>query len=381
MHTEIRKVRSNAELRKFIDFPFRLYNDSPYWCPPLKFDEINTLRKDKNPAFEFCEAEYWMAFRDGTPVGRIAGIINYGEARVWNIRLVRFGWIDFIDDPEVSGALIGTVAEWGREKGMTGIHGPLGFCDMDAEGMLVEGFDQLSSMAAIYNYPYYAEHMVALGFVKAADWIQFELQVPESVPDKVERMSELVGRKYGFRMLKANKSRELLPYARKMFRLYNDAFRELYGFTPLTQRQMDFYTKQYFSFLDPRYISFVLDERDDIIAFGVTMPSLSRALKKANGSLFPFGFLHLFRALKNNDRVHMYLVGVRPDYQEKGALALVYRELTRRYHDLGIRVAQTHMLLENNHRVVSIWKNYSGRVIARRRCWVMEFPGRTGISH
>ena len=369
---EIRLVRNRSDLKKFVDFPFQLYKGNPNWCPPLKFDEIGTLRKDKNPAFEFCEAEYWMAYRDGKPVGRIAGIINRREEEIWNVRKVRFGWIDFIDDLDVSRALIDEVARWGRSKGMTGIHGPLGFCDMDAEGMLVEGFDQLSSMAAIYNEPYYADHMVELGFKKSAEWVQFELQVPEKVPEKVARMQQIVLTKYNLHMLNVKKRAELFPYASKMFAMYNEAFRDLYGFTPLSQRQMDFYTKQYFGFLDPRYISMVLDERDDIIAFGVTMPSLSIALVKANGSLFPLGFFHLLKALKKNDRVHMYLVGVRPDFQEKGVLALVYHELTSHYIEMGIKVAQTHMLLEDNYRVVSIWKNYDGRIISRRRCWTRD---------
>jgi hypothetical protein len=370
---EIRKVTSISDLRKFVAFPFMLFKGNAFWCPPLKFDEMNTLRRDKNPSFEFCEAEYWMAYQNGKPVGRIAGIINHKETELWNVRLVRFGWIDFIDDPEVSKALIETVSEWGKLKGMMGIHGPLGFNDMDPEGMLTEGFDEISGLSSIYNFPYYISHMVNMGFRKSADWIQFELQAPEKIPDKIERVNRLVLQKYNLHMLKARNSRDLYPYARKLFTMYNDAFRDIYGFTPLSQRQMDFYAKQYFSFIKPEFVSIILDAHDDIIGFGISMPSLGKALRKANGSLFPFGFIHLLRAMRKNDRVHMYLVGVRPDYQEKGVLALVYNELTRTYLEKGIKTGQTHLLLEDNKKVISIWKNYTGRVNIRRRCWIMNF--------
>ncbi|HNY02825.1 MAG TPA: N-acetyltransferase [Bacteroidales bacterium] len=370
--TEIRPIVTRRDLDQFIAFPFQLYKGNRYWCPPLKSDEFRTLSKEKNPAFEFCEAAYWMAYQNGVPVGRIAGIINHREAEIWQAKLVRFGWFDFIDDPAVSKALITAVTEWGRSKGMTGIHGPLGFNDMDPEGMLIEGFEELSGMAAIYNYPYYPSHMNLLGFQKAADWIQLEIQVPLRIPEKIERMSRIVLAKYPLHLLKVGSSKALHPYAMKMFRMYNETFRHLYGFVPLSEQQIAFYTNQYFSFINPDFVSLALDDRDEVVGFGVTMPSLSRALRRANGSLFPFGFLHLLKALKVNDTVHMYLVGVHPDYQEKGVLALIYHELTKTYIEKGIRIARTHALLEHNSRVVSIWKNYVGRVNIRRRCWVKE---------
>jgi len=370
--TEIRSVATSREMKRFINFQFHLYRGNRNWCPPLKQDELRTLSKEKNPAFEFCEARYWMAYQDGKPVGRIAGIINHREAEIWQAKLVRFGWFDFIDDRAISQALIAAVAEWGKSKGMNGIHGPLGFNDMDPEGMLIEGFEEPSGMAAIYNYPYYVTHMEAMGFRKAADWVQLEIQVPGKVPEKIERMSRIVLNKYRLRMLRAGSSKALHPYAAKLFRMYNEAFRHLYGFIPLSERQITFYTDQYFSFIHPDFVSLVLDEKDEVVGFGVTMPSLGKALQKANGSLLPFGFIHLLKALKVNEAVHMYLVGVRPDYQEKGVLALVYHELTKTYIAKGIRVARTHALLETNARVLSIWKNYDGRVNIRRRCWRME---------
>ena len=370
MGIEIRNITTPKELKKFIEFPFLLYKNNRFWCPPLNFDELNTLRRDKNPAFDYCEASYWMAYHGDNLVGRIAGIINHKANERWNEKLVRFGWIDFVDDLEVTGKLIDAVEAWGREKGMTGIHGPLGFTDMDPEGMLIEGFDEISSMSAIYNYSYYPDHMVKLGFLKAADWIQMEFIVPEKIPSKIERMSAIVQQKFGFHTLNARKSKEILPYAPKMFKMYNEAFLDLYGFSPLTQKQIDSYTRQYFGFIRPEYISFVIDREDNVVGFGITMPSFARALQKCKGKLFPFGFIHLLRALRKNDTIHMYLVGVKPEYQGKGLLALIYYELTKSYMDHGIKKAITHPQLEENFRAVSIWKNYEGRVHIRRRCWV-----------
>ncbi|MCX6245672.1 MAG: hypothetical protein NTU98_13340 [Bacteroidetes bacterium] len=373
MEIEIRKVTTRKELKRFILFQLGLYKGNPFWCPPLIFDELNTLRKDKNPAFEYCEAEYWMAYREGLPVGRIAGIINHKANQRWNENLVRFGWIDFIDDPAVSAKLIETVAEWGRGKGMTGIQGPLGFTDMDPEGMLIEGFEEMSSMAAIYNYQYYPEHMVNMGFGKGADWVQYDMEVPDVIPEKVSRSAEIVMEKYKLRKLAAKKSKDIRPYARKTFTMLNEAFNDLYGFAALSEKQIDLFIKQYFGFIRPEFVSLVLDDKDDVIAFGITLPELTTALQKCNGRIFPFGFLHLLRALKKNDTIHMYLIGVRPDHQNKGALALVYYSLHKSYLEHGITRATTHPQLEDNLKAISIWKNYNSRVYIRRRCWVKHF--------
>jgi len=371
MSVEIYRISSPSDLLKFIKFPFSLYKDNQFWCPPLIFDEINTLGI-KNPAFEYCEAEYWLALRDGKVVGRVAGIINPRANTRWGEELVRFGWIDFIDDFEVSAALIGTVKAWGKSKGMSGIHGPLGFTDMDPEGMLVEGFNEVASLAAIYNYPYYPEHMVKLGFGKAADWLHFDIVVPPEVPEKIVRSAKIVREKYKLRVLEAKSAKDFMPYTKKMFRMLNEAFDELYGYAALSDKQIELFIKQYFGFIRKEFVSLVIDENDDVVAFGVTIPDLARALQKAKGRLFPFGFLHILKALKKNDTIHMYLVGVRPDYQGKGALALVYEHLTDAYIRHGITRATTHAQLEDNHKAISIWKNYEGRVYCRRRCWIEE---------
>jgi ribosomal protein S18 acetylase RimI-like enzyme len=369
MELEIRKVTSRKELKKFIGFQLELYKGNTCWCPPLIFDELNTLGKTKNPAFEYCEAEYWLAYRGNKIVGRIAGIINHKANQKWNEKFVRFGWIDFIDDIEVSEKLIDTVKEWGRSKGLTGIQGPLGFTDMDPEGMMIEGFNELSSLAAIYNYPYYPEHMVKLGFTKGADWVHFTMDVPKEIPEKVARGAAIVEEKYHLRCLAAKKAKDLLPYTKKMFRMLNDAFEDLYGYAALGDRQIDMYIKQYFGFIRPEFVSIILDDMDDVIAFGVTIPDMTHALQKCNGRIFPFGFIHLLWALKKNDEIHMYLIGVRPDYQGRGALAMVYNELHRAYVKHGIVKATTHAQLEDNYKAISIWKNYDSRIYIRRRCW------------
>lgn len=371
--TEIRPVSSKKELKKFINFQFQLYKNNPFWCPPLKFDELNTLTPEKNPAFDFCEARYWIAFREGKPVGRIAGIINHNANKRWNEKLVRFGWIDFIDDFSVSSALIEEVKKWGKEKGMQGIHGPLGFTDMDPEGMLYEGFDQVSALSAIYNFPYYPVHLEKLGFGKAVDWVQYSIPVPEAIPDKVERTARLVAGKYNVRVFKPKRRKDLLPYARKMFEMQNIAFNELYGYATLTERQMDLYTTQYFGFIKKEFVSFVLDSKNDVIAYGISLPDLSSALQKCNGNLFPFGFIHLIRKMRKNKAVHMYLIGVRPDYHGKGVLAMIFEDLHHSYLKEGIERTTTHPQLEENIKALSIWKNYEGGINIRRRCWIKYF--------
>jgi hypothetical protein len=366
-------VITRKDLKRFIAFPYKLYENNKYWCPPLRFDELNNLRKDKNVAFDFCEAEYWLAYHGKKIVGRIAGIIQHKSNERWNEKLVRFGWIDFIDDLDVSRKLIETVENWGKEKGMDGIHGPLGFSDMDNEGMLIKGFEEVATLASIYNYPYYPEHMEKLCFGKAADWVQWEFDVGGTIPEKVERLSQLLVEKYKLRVLKAKKAKELKPYARKMFSMLNAAFDELYGFTALTEKQMDSYTKQYFGFVQPQFVSFVLDKNDDIIGFGISMPSLTKALQKCNGKLFPFGFIYILRAMKKVDTIDMYMNGVRPDYHGKGVNAIYFNELHKAYIKANITKAVTNPQLEDNAKALTIWKNFNGRQHLTRRCWIKHF--------
>lgn len=370
---ELRKVVTKKDLKRFISFQNQLYKGNKFWCPPMRMDEMNTLSREKNPAFDFCDAEYWVAFRGKKMVGRIAGIINHKANERWNEKLVRFGWIDFIDDPEVSRILVETVLEWGKLKGMTGIQGPLGFSDMDNEGMLIKGFDELATLASIYNYPYYVTHMENLGFSKAADWVQYEFDISPPIPDNFARVSLLVQAKYKLRIVKATKAKELLPYAPKMFRTLNAAFGDLYGFTALTEKQITMYIKAYFGFIRPEFVSFVVNQEDDVVGFGISMPSLTKALQKSDGKLFPFGFIYILRAMKKNDTIDMYLNGVRPDYHSKGVNALYFNELYHAYRRNGITRAITNPQLEDNAKALTVWKNFNGRQHLTRRCWIRHF--------
>lgn len=373
MEIEIKEVKTRRELKKFIDFQYRLYKGNKYWCPQIRMDEMKVLDRKKNLAFEYCEARYWLAYREGKIVGRVAGIINPRANQRWKEDLVRFGWIDFIDDPEVSRRLIETVEEWGKSKGMTGIHGPLGFSDMDNEGMLIEGFEEMAILTSIYNYPYYPVHMEALGFKKAVDWVQHEFPNTGEIPDKVIRTADLILQRYPIRPLVAKSRKELIPYARKMFTTLNEAFDVLYGFAPITEAQMDAYTKQYFGFIRPEFVSILIDEKDDVVGFGISMPNLTRALQKCNGRMFPFGFIHLLNAIRKNDVVDMYLVGVRPDYHGKGITSLIFIELHKAYNKYGVKKAVSSNQLEENAKALTIWKNFPNRQHIRRRCWVRHF--------
>ena len=331
MAITIKKVSTKRELKKFIRFNYRMYKGNPYSVPDLYDDMLNTFNKKKNAAFEFCEADYFLAYRDDKIVGRVAAIINNQANKKWECKNVRFGWIDFIDDPEVSSALIKTVEEWGKERGMTHIAGPLGFTDFDAEGMLIEGFDQLSTMATIYNYPYYPVHMEKLGFEKDADWVEYKIYIPDAIPDKHKRISELIQRKNNLKIKKYTSGRKIAKdYGQKIFELMNEAYSPLYGYSPLTQRQIDQYVKMYLPILDLRMVTLITDANDELVCVGISMPSLAEALQKSNGRLLPLGWFYLLKALFMKRRAKMLdllLVAVKPEYQNKGVNALLFSDL------------------------------------------------------
>lgn len=373
MAVEIKKVTTKAELKKFIRFNYEFYKDNPYSVPDLYDDMLNTFSPQKNAAFEFCEADYFLALRDGKIVGRVAAIINRRSNDTWNKHTVRFGWIDFIDDIEVSTALINTVKEWGRERGMTEIEGPLGFTDMDAEGMLIEGFDQLSTMATIYNYPYYPQHMERLGMEKSADWVEMKIYVPDHIPEKHQRISQIIARKYNLHIRKIKSKKEIREtgIAHDIFRLINDAYTPLFGYSRMTERQIDQYVKMYVPVLDLRMVSIVENEQNEIVAVGISMASLSRALQKAKGRLLPFGWFHLLKALmwKRPKVLDLLLVAVRPDYQGKGVNALLFTDLIPVYKELGFEYAESNPELEMNEKVQNQWQYFKTEQHKRRRCF------------
>lgn len=373
MSVEIKKVTTKSELKRFIRFNYEFYKDNPYSVPDLYDDMLNTFSPKKNAAFEFCEADYFLALRDGKIVGRVAAIINRRANETWNRKTVRFGWIDFVDDMEVSTALIDTVKQWGKERGMTEIEGPLGFTDMDAEGMLVEGFDQLSTMATIYNYPYYPQHMERLGLSKSADWVEMKIYVPDAIPEKHRRISDIIAKRYNLhtRKLKSKKEVRQSGVAHDIFRLINDAYTPLFGYSRMTERQIDQYVKMYVPVLDLRMVSIVENEQNEIVAVGISMASLSRALQKAKGRLLPFGWYHLLKALmwKRPKVLDLLLVAVRPDYQGKGVNALLFTDLIPVYKELGFEYAESNPELEMNEKVQNQWQYFKTEQHKRRRCF------------
>lgn len=373
MSIEIKKVASAADLKKFIRFNYEFYKDNPYSVPDLYDDMLSTFSHKKNAAFEFCEADYFLALRDGKIVGRVAAIINKRANETWQRNVVRFGWIDFIDDPEVSSALLDAVKAWGKERGMTEMEGPLGFTDLDAEGMLIEGFDQLSTMATIYNYPYYPQHMERLGLEKSADWVEMKIYIPEAIPEKHLRISEIVQRKYGLKIRKVTSRKEVMEsgLGRRIFELVNEAYAPLFGFSRMSDRQIDDYVKMYVPVLDLRMVTLVENAEGELVAVGISMPSLSKALQKAKGRLWPFGWFHLLRTLfwKRPEVLDLLLVAVRPDYQGKGANALLFTDLIPIYQKLGYKYAESNPELEENGKVQNQWQYFQVEQHKRRRCY------------
>lgn len=372
MAVEIRRVESKRDLRKFIRFNYELYKGNPYSVPDLYEDMLSTFSEKKNPAFEFCEAEYFLAYKDGRIAGRVAAIINRRANETWHTRNVRFGWIDFIDDREVSEALLATVADWGRSRGMTDIVGPLGFTDIDAEGMLVMGFDRISTMATIYNYPYYPKHMEALGFEKQTDWIEKWLYVPEKLPDGYARVADIVRRRLNLRVRKITRAEvRHTDIAYRVFDLINESYSQIFGYSRMSKHQVDQYVREYFPFLDLRMVTLVENAEGELVAVGISMPSLARALQKAKGKLFPFGWVHLLKALfiKHSDVLDLLLVGVKPEYQGKGVNALLFADLIPIYIKMGFRNGETNVELEGNDKVQAQWKYLRGETHKRRRCY------------
>ncbi|MCX6551258.1 MAG: hypothetical protein NTY02_09690 [Acidobacteria bacterium] len=366
---EIREVRSDADLKRFVAFPDVLYRNHPHYVPKLVGEELSTLRRDRNPAFEYCEARYWMAYRDGQPAGRIAGIISQRYIETWQRSRVRFGWIDFVDDAEVAGALLGAVEDWGRSRGLTEIHGPLGFCDLDREGMLVEGFDELDMLITNYNFPYYPARLERLGYEKDVDWIEFEVPVPAAMPDNVDRLARVVLERSKLRLLETRHRRDLLPHVSGVFALVNAAYKDLYSVVLLTDRQVQAYTKSFFGFINHEFVKIILDREGRVAAFGIAMPSLSRALQKCRGRLFPFGFIHILRAMNAADRLDLLLIAVRADLQNKGIPAVIMNGFWKPCLAHGIRHAETGPMLETNEKVLAMWPPFHPRQHRRRRCF------------
>ncbi|MBR1427368.1 MAG: N-acetyltransferase [Paludibacteraceae bacterium] len=372
----IRPVETRKERKVFVQFANKLYKDCPYYCPTLDFDELNCFDEKENPALEFSEYQLFLAYKDGEVAGRVAALINRRANERWNVRKVRFGWCDFIDDFEVSTALLDAVAAWGKSKGMTLMNGPVGFTDFDKEGALVEGYEYLAPMASLYNYPYYITHYEHYGMQKEADWIEFQIYPPKEVPERWARMNKIVMERSQLHVVKVRNSKELLKRYPNMeyFDVLDAAYQKLYNYQPMTYRQKAYYSKMYFGLLNFDFVTIVENAKNEIVGIGLGMPDISEALRKANGSLFPFGWYHILKALhaKHMDAFDLLLIGVRPDYQDRGVTALIFTEQIPTFARYGVKRLETTSILETNSKNQANFLMFDHKQHKRRRAFSKE---------
>lgn len=369
MNILIKEVKTYHELKEFVNFPYTLYKNNPSWVPSIRSNVLNTLRWDKNPAFEYCQAKYWLAYKDGKLAGRIAGILNPRFEERFKRRYARFGWFDFIDDFAVSCALLKTVEDWARAEKQDAIHGPLGFTNLDPEAMLVEGFDEVATLAASYHFPYYKEHMQRAGYSKDTDYVEFQIKVPEQRMEKISKLAEIVAKRYKLHFLNPKNRKELLRFAPHIFELMEKSYLH-YGVTPLTHEQVDAYIDQYLGIIPTKFAPIVLDEQERMVAFGIAMPSLSKAMQKNHGRLYPCGFIPVLKALRKNDKADLYLIAIHPDYQGMGINAMLMSHMLDVFLDMGIRTVESNPELEDNFKVQSQWKHFETRQHKRRRIFI-----------
>ena len=375
MALEIKEITTRKELKQFIEFTNKLYRECEYYCPPLFFDEMNCFDKEKNPALEVCDYKLWMAYRDGKAVGRIAGVINYKANEKWGYKNARFGWFDFIDDLEVSKALLDTVAAWGKEKGMTAINGPVGFTDFDHQGLLLEGYDYLAPMASLYNFPYYVKHFDAYGLTKDADWIEIQVYPPTCCPERLNRIAEIVKERSKVRVDKVKNSRELVrKYGIEYMDVIDVAYQKLYNFQPMTIKQKNYYKDMYFPILNFDFVTLVVNDKDEVVGVGVGMPDISEPLRKCGGHLFPFGWYHVLKALKAKemDAFNFLLIAVRPDYQDKGINSLFFQDQIPYINKYKIKRLETTAILETNTKNIANFTQFDHKMHKRRRAYIKQ---------
>ena len=375
MSVIVKKVETQAERRAYISFPVKLYQDNPYYVPALFLDELSVLDPKRNPYMDFCRFELFLAYKDGKVVGRIAAIINEIANRDWNRQEVRYGWFDFIDDREVSQALLEAVAAYGRENGMKEMVGPLGFTDQDPEGMLVEGFDKIATFALRHNAPYYMQHMEALGYRKVIDWLEFRITIPKEIPERVQRVGDIVRQRYGVHVRKVTmKQIREEGLIHKVFELINLTYKDLYGYCVLPPKAIDHVAKTFLSVLDLRFLTLVFDKDEQLIGFGVGMASISKALQKCRGRLFPFGWFHLLKSMKwkFEDTMELLLIAVRPEWASKGITALIFSDLIPIANQCGFSYAETNAELETNKKVQNAFDMFEREIVKRRRIYGIE---------
>jgi GNAT superfamily N-acetyltransferase len=366
----VHPISSNHDWKLFFDFPNQLYRDNPYYVPTLLLDERWNFNPRKNPAFEYCETIAFLAKQDGKVVGRIAALINHKLNKAKDQTYMRFTRYDVIDDIEVSRLLFEAIFAWGREKGMDTIIGPIGFSDLDKQGLLVDGFDQMGMFITLYNHPYYHDHLTKLGFAKDIDWVEYKVFVPKKPDPRIERICEIAQKRHGYRLLSFSKKKEVIPYAHQMFHMYNESFAKLYGFCPLSDGQIDMAIKQFFSLVSLDYIFVVVDALESVIGFGIMVPSLSKPLRASRGRIFPLGFLHILKALKTHEVLDMYLIAVKPEYFGRGVNAIIMHEGIKKAIANGVSYAETGPELENNDNVQTQWKSFHTEQHKRRRCYI-----------
>jgi len=368
MKIEIKEVKEPKDYKDFINVQFDIYKGNTYWVPPIKKDEIKALKNEFNPAFRFCSAKFWIATKDGKCVGRIGAIINHKYNENNNVKIGRFTRGEFFDDLEISKKLFATAENWLKEQGMNEVQGPLGFTNLDHQGMLVEGFNHLPSAASEYHHAYYQNHLVKLGYEKEIDWIEFRLFF-EGMPEKAQRGAEIVMKRSDLTVKSFTKNSELQTYAVQLFEILNEAFKELHSVVPLDREMIDYYVKRYLMLLNPEFVKLVFDNEENLIAFIIVLPSLSEGLQKANGSLFPFGWFHLNKALKHPKVIDLMLTGILPEYQAKGVTAILFYELHKEMEKYGVTEMETTGIFETNQKVIQNWKNYENIQHKRKRCW------------
>lgn len=370
MKVIIKEVSNRKELTKFVTYPNILYKNNKYYVPQLVSADMDTLDKKKNHAFEYCEAKYWLAYNEKSEiVGRIAGIINHSYNKKTGIKYARFGWLDFIDDGAVVKALFDTVESWAKENGLEIMAGPLGMLEFDASGVLVEGFEEIPTAYGKYNFPYYERHLIELGYVKDTDWVEYRVTIPEVIPEVYSRMAQMVSQKEKLHIAQLRSKRELTKYFDKIFALMNKTYSKIHGFSELSQGQIEDLKAQFAPNINLKFLAIVLNEKDDVVAFGVCMPSIAIALQKAKGYLFPFGFIHLLKALRRNDVLDTLLIAIDDEYKGKGVNAIIFDYISKGIKDFGIKYVETTRELEGNTSVRNLWNKFESRLHKRARCY------------
>ncbi len=368
----IKEIEKKKDIKKFVDFPNKLYKDNEYYVPAVFSDELNLLNKKKNPAYEYCETKLFLAYRGGKIVGRICALINHAYNEKKNLKQIRFNRFDVIDDLGVSKFLFSKVRDWAREKNLTQIIGPIGFNDLDKQGMLIEGYEEYGNIITLYNHPYYPKHLEAMGFQKDVDWLEYQIYMPQDKGEKVNRLANVISKRYGYKVVRIKKRKEIGPYIERAFSIINESFEHLYGVVPITDKQISTAVKQYATLIKPEFLYLITDKDDELIGFGIMVPSLNAATKKSNGRLFPFGIFRALRALKKCDVLDMYLIAVKPAYQNLGVNALILAEGIKSAIRNNVKLAETGPELEDNSQVQAQWKDFEYRQHRRRRCFKLN---------